>query len=112
MKKIIIALLVLTVCLSLFACGSKEETKATGSTTATFFSLEELVNDPEFQKGDMTSVVLTGASAVEFFVVEFTEPLTALRILPNPFLEAFFDNILFIPYPLLYLYYIRNRRKS
>lgn len=55
MKKVIIALLVLTVCFSLFACGNEESksaeaTEAVESTESAFFSLEELVNDPEFQK--------------------------------------------------------------
>ena len=46
MKKTLIALLVLTMCLTLFACGkndSKSEEKS-------FASLQELVNDPEFQQ--------------------------------------------------------------
>ena len=46
MKKILIALLVLTTCLSFFACGMKDP----NSTDTTYFSLEELVSDPEFQK--------------------------------------------------------------
>ena len=44
MKKILIALLVLTMCLSFFACGKKE------SDDEAFFSLEELVSDSEFQE--------------------------------------------------------------
>ena len=46
MKKILIALLVLTMCLTFFACGKKDS----NSTETAFFSLEELVNDPEFQQ--------------------------------------------------------------
>ena len=47
MKKILIALLALIMCFSLFACGKSDSTKT--SETA-YFSLEELVSDPEFQK--------------------------------------------------------------
>ena len=46
MKKILIALLVLTMCLSFFACGKKDSK----SDDKPFFSLEELVSDPEFQQ--------------------------------------------------------------
>ena len=46
MKKILIALLALTLCFSLFACG-KDNAKFNDKT---YFSLEELVSDPEFQK--------------------------------------------------------------
>ena len=49
MKKILIALLALTMCLSFFACGGKTN-NATSSEAQTMFSLEELVNDPEFQE--------------------------------------------------------------
>ena len=49
MKKILIALLALAMCFSLSACG-KDASKPTGSTDATYFSLEELVNDSEFQQ--------------------------------------------------------------
>ncbi|MBR0413685.1 MAG: hypothetical protein IJI67_01275 [Clostridia bacterium] len=46
MKKTLIAVLVLALCLSFFAC-SKNDSK---SESKSYFSLEELVNDPEFQK--------------------------------------------------------------
>ena len=46
MKKILITLLVLTMCLALFACGKKES----NSDDKTYFSLKELVSDPEFQQ--------------------------------------------------------------
>ena len=43
MKKILIALLVLIMCLSFYACGKKDS-------NSSFSSLEELVSDPEFQQ--------------------------------------------------------------
>ena len=43
MKKILIALLILAMCLSFFACGKKNSDEAV-------FSLEELLSDPEFQQ--------------------------------------------------------------
>ena len=46
MKKILIPLLVLTMCFSFVACG-KEDSKTTAKA---YFSLEELLGDPEFQK--------------------------------------------------------------
>ena len=46
MKKILITLLVLNMCLALFACGKKES----NSDDKTYFSLKELVSDPEFQQ--------------------------------------------------------------
>ena len=46
MKKILIALLVLAMSFSFVACGKKDAQ----STDTTYFSVEELVNDPEFQK--------------------------------------------------------------
>ena len=45
MKKILIALLALTMCFSLVACGNQD-----AKSSSAIFSLEELVNDPEFRK--------------------------------------------------------------
>lgn len=52
MKKILIALLALTMCLSFCACGSEEtkDTKSSTSSKEAVFSLKELVSDPEFQE--------------------------------------------------------------
>lgn len=46
MRRILIALLVLAMCFSFFACSKKDTTPSDFK----FASLEELVNDPEFQQ--------------------------------------------------------------
>ena len=43
----------------------------------------------------MTAVILTGARAVESFIVDFAKTLAAFRIRPYPILKALFDKLLF-----------------
>ena len=45
-------------------------------------------------KIQVTAVVLTGTNRVEGFVIEFAQPLSALRVFPNPICKGLFDELL------------------